>query len=184
MNGTKRFIAAEAAQQRGPYDEYPMLPPGIDPQVHLSRNDRPQPFYLICEHDCVLVTMTGTGRVLFPVGSVRYWDLESGDFVYVPGGTPHRIVPSEECVHLRYKAEKAGLEAVAWLCDECGHEMSRVVWDTAVELPQSAYQRACESFNTTAAARTCSECGHQHPPIDLSAFGWGRITAELASTGT
>ena len=43
----------DEAAKRGPYDEFPMFPPGIDPQIHVSRNNRPQPFHLICEHDTV-----------------------------------------------------------------------------------------------------------------------------------
>src|SRR5487761_1628997 len=142
-----RFVAPQEAATRGPYDEYPMLPPGIDPQLHLSRNDRPQPFHLICEHDTVLVVIAGRGKVEFTEGPVRYHMLRPGDFIYVPSGMPHRIVPETESVHLRYKAEHAGLEAVTWYCTGCGSELVRDVWDTADELPPEGYLRAATAFN-------------------------------------
>ena len=50
----------DAAKECGPYDELPVLVDGRDPQVHVSRNDRPQPFFLICSADTVLAQVTGT----------------------------------------------------------------------------------------------------------------------------
>ena len=174
-----RFAAFDEAARRGPYDEYPMLPAGVDPQICLSRNDRPQPFFLICEHDTVLVNMSGEGRVEFPDGPVRYHPVVPGDFVYVPSGTPHRIVPDGECVQLRYKAEHPGLEAVAWYCEGCGAEIVREVWDTAVEIPQEGYLRACREFNADPARRTCSSCGRIHKELDLSPYSWEAVAAEV-----
>ena len=174
-----RFAAFDEAARRGPYDEYPMLPAGVDPQICLSRNDRPQPFFLICEHDTVLVNMSGEGRVEFPEGPVRYHPVVPGDFVYVPSGTPHRIVPEGECVQLRYKAEHPGLEAVAWYCESCGAELAREVWDTAAEIPQEGYLRACREFNADAARRTCASCGRIHEEVDLSPYGWEAVAAEI-----
>src|SRR6185312_11278829 len=96
---------------------------GIDPQLHLSRNRVKQPFFLICEQDTMLAQMSGEARVEFRAGPVRYFDMTVGDFVYVPAGTPHRIVPKTESVHLRYKAEKPGLEAVAWYSEATGRHL-------------------------------------------------------------
>ena len=176
-----RFAIFNEAGKRGPYDEYPMFPPGVDPQIHLSRNDRAQPFYLMCEQDTLLVTMSGTGRVEYPEGPVRYHTLTAGDFVYVPGGTPHRIVPEGESVHLRYRPEVPGLEGVVWFCEGCGAELSRDVWDTGDELPQEGYARACDAFNADDNARTCAGCGTQHPAIDLSPYDWREVAAEIRS---
>ena len=120
MPQRRGFKTFAAAKESGPYDEYPMFPPNTDPQICLSRNDRPQPFFLVCEQDSVLVQMAGEGRVCFPEGPIRFHPLEPGDFVYVPGGTPHRILPETECVQYRFKAEHAGLEGVAWYCEGCG----------------------------------------------------------------
>ena len=180
MARKQRFAAFDEAQKRGPYDEYPMLPAGIDPQICLSRNDRQQPFYLICEHDTVLVNMSGEGRVEFPDGPVRYHPVVPGDFVYVPSGTPHRFAPDGECVQLRYKAEHPGLEAVAWYCEGCGAEVTREVWDTEEELPQAGYLRACLEFNAGTDRRTCSSCGQVHDKIDLTPYGWEAVAAEVS----
>jgi hypothetical protein len=155
-----------------------MLPAGIDPQLHLSRNTITQPFWLMCEHDTVLITIAGAGKVEFVAGPVRYHTLAPGDFVYVPSGTPHRIVPTAPCVHLRYKAEHAGLEGVAWYCEKCGAELHRDVWDTAEELPQEGYLRATQAFNADAKRRTC-KCGATHPMIDLAPFKWVEAAAEI-----
>lgn len=179
MARKQRFATFDEAAKRGPYDEYPMLPAGIDPQIHLSRNDRPQPFFLICQHDTVLVNMSGEGKVEFPDGPVRYHPLVPGDFVYVPSGTPHRIIPDGECVQLRYKPEHPGLEAVAWYCDGCGAELAREVWDTALEVSQEGYLRACRDFNATADRRKCAECGHTHDEIDLAPYRWEAVAAEV-----
>lgn len=179
MRWARGFATFEAAAQAGPYDERPMFPPGVDPQLCLSRNDRPQPFFLLCEQDTVLVDVAGTGRVEFPAGPVRYHTLQPGDFVYVPGGTPHRLVPETESVIFRFKAEHPGLEGVAWYCASCGTEVHRVEWDTAVELPQEGYLRACHAFNGDAALRACPGCGAAHPEVDLAGLRWGALAAEI-----
>src|ERR1700756_1908813 len=104
MRRKNRFETYKEAASRGNYDEMPMLELGIDPQLHLSRNSVAQPFFLICEQDTMLAQMAGEARVEFRAGPVRYFDMAVGDFVYVPAGTPHRILPKTESVHLRYKA--------------------------------------------------------------------------------
>lgn len=43
----KRMLQVfKEARHAGPYDEFPVLLEEIDPQLFLSRNDRPQPFFL------------------------------------------------------------------------------------------------------------------------------------------
>jgi hypothetical protein len=54
----------EAAKVRA-YSEMPMLPDDKQVQVHLSKNDRPQPFYLICGKDSLIALMSGAGKVEF-----------------------------------------------------------------------------------------------------------------------
>jgi 3-hydroxyanthranilate 3,4-dioxygenase len=171
--------AFKAAADLGSYDEFPVLVDGINPQVYLSRNTCPQPFFLVCERDSMLVQQAGTGRVYFKECSVLWHDLGPGDVAYVPAGTPHRFVPTTESVVARYKAEPAGLEGVAWYCEACGCELDRVEWDTAEELPQEAYVRACAAFNAEEGRRTCRACGALQPAIDLSGFRWLEIAAEL-----
>ena len=87
MARKRMFFTFKEAVERGPFDEYPVLPEETDPQLHLSRNDRVQPFYALCGKDTVIVQMSGTGRVEFRDASVNFFDLEVGDFVYVPAGT-------------------------------------------------------------------------------------------------
>jgi 3-hydroxyanthranilate 3,4-dioxygenase len=167
------------AVDAGPYDEYPVLPPGVDPQLFLSRNDRPQPFYLVCEKDTMLIQMSGTGVVEFRDSSVNFFKTAPGDHIYVPAGTPHRITPNGVAIQYRYKAEQSGLEAVAWYCLHCGAALHRETWDTGDVLPQEGYLRATTAFNTDSAKRTCAACGHVHPTIDLDAFRWATIAREL-----
>ena len=167
------------AREAGPYDEFPVLAENLDPQVHLSRNDRPQPFFLICERDSVLVQMSGEGRIEFQDSSVRYQTLAPGDFVYVPAGTPHRILPTTESVQLRFKARESGLEGVAWYCSSCGAEVWREEWDTAEELPQEGYWRACQAFNASPEQRICPTCGAEHPPADLTGIHWPEVSAAI-----
>ena len=165
--------------RRGPFDEYPVFPPGKDPQLCLSRNVGTQPFHLICEHDTILAQLSGTGRVSFRDGEVRYFDMKPGDFVYVPAGFASRYTAETPSIQYRYKPEKPGLEAVAWTCPSCAAELHRETWDTARELPQEGYLRATARFNGDAALRTCKACGAVHPPVDASASKWAEIAAEL-----
>src|SRR5258706_13484576 len=132
----KMVHAFEAAKNCGPYDELPVLVEDRDPQLHLSRNDRPQPFHLICSHDTLLAQIAGRATLHLEYSPVRYHRLEVGDVAYVPAGTPTRLVPDGVSVNIRYKPLHAGLEAVAWFCDTCGHEVHRDEFDTEVELPQ------------------------------------------------
>lgn len=174
MRRKNRFETYKEAADRGNYDEFPMLELGIDPQLHLSRNSVAQPFFLICEQDTIVAQMSGTARIEFRHSPVNYFNMALGDFVYVPGGTPHRLVPSSESVHLRYKAAQPGLEAVAWYKGE--EEVARVTWDCAKEVPQEAYLRACRAFNADASLRKGL------PEIDLKPFRWDKIGAEVKET--
>jgi 3-hydroxyanthranilate 3,4-dioxygenase len=168
-----------AALKAGNFDERPMLPDTLDLQIHLSKNNRPQPFFLICEHDTVLMAMSGEGRVEYKDASVNYHSYEMGDHVYVPAGVPHRIVPATESILYRYKLPESELEAVAWYCDGCGRELYREDWEIAAELPQEAYLRTTRAFNADRSRRTCSGCGTVHPEIDLAAFRWAEIAQEI-----
>ena len=176
----KRMIDTfKDAEALGPFDEYPVLVAGIDPQLHLSRNDRPQPFYLICGKDSLLVQMSGTATLSLKHPDVVNYRLIPGDFVYVPAGTPHRLIPNGVCINHRYKAENAGLEGVAWYCPQCGKELHRDVWDTQTELPQEAYARTTAQFNAKAELRHCSSCGAEHPLLELNEFRWASVAKEV-----
>ena len=88
MDRKRMLNGFKAAAEAGPYDEFPVLVPEVDPQVYLSRNDRPQPFYLICEKDTLLAQMAGTGRLFMKYSPVTVEPMQPGDFVYIPAGTP------------------------------------------------------------------------------------------------
>ena len=60
---------AEAAKT-GAYAEKSVLPDDIDIELRLSRNSVVQPFFLVCEHDTVLIAMSGRGEVRLKQSSV------------------------------------------------------------------------------------------------------------------
>ena len=171
--------AFRAAREVGSYDELPVLPESIDFQVHLSRNSIAQPFFLICEHDTMVAQLLGEGRIEFQLSNVLYHTLEPGDHVYVPAGTPSRLIPEGECVQIRYKPQHAGLEGVAWYCERCRTELWRYEFATAEELPQHAYKRACEQFNAEVSRRVCSNCGWEHPTLELRDMRWEDVARSL-----
>lgn len=170
------FAAAAAA---GPYDERPMLPDALDLQIHLSKNDRAQPFFLICEHDTVLFALSGDGHVEYKDAAVRHHSYAVGDHLYVPAGVPHRIVPASETIQYRYKLPESELEGVAWYCEHCGNELYREIWEIGAELPQAAYWRITGAFNGDAARRACKSCGVVHPMIDLAPYRWAALAEEI-----
>ncbi|PRQ09193.1 hypothetical protein [Enhygromyxa salina] len=175
----KTFFVFKEAPKLGPYDERPMLPDAIQTQVCLSRNDREQPFYLICEKDTLLAVFSGTSKVEFKDTGVKHFMLEPGDHVYVPAGAPTRLAAVTESVIMRYKASEPGLEGVAWYCESCGNELYRHVFDTAQTYPQEGYLSGCESFNEREAQRSCQRCGELHPPVDLAPYRWAELATQL-----
>ncbi|AJW97031.1 hypothetical protein QHI69_20335 [Burkholderia gladioli pv. gladioli] len=167
------------ATKLGSFDEFPVLRPEVDPQLLVSHSDVDQPFYLCCEKDCVVALVSGAARLEFASGSVRFFDMETGDFVYVPGGTPHRLRITQSGVQLRYKAREAGLESAIWYCSNCGSEVHQHLWDTASILSQDGYHIACEQFNLEEKNRVCPECGEAHSPVDVRAFRWQAVANTL-----
>jgi mannose-6-phosphate isomerase-like protein (cupin superfamily) len=177
----RMYYTFKDAANAGAYDEFPMLPVGVDPQLHMSRNDGVQPFWLILEKDSVIVQMSGAARVDMRDGPVLWEDVIPGDFLYIPAGTPHRVRPREPSIMYRFKAENAGLEAVAWYCESCNAQLWRRVWDTAQQSPQAGYLQACNEFNSRAEYRTCGACQTVHPMINLEGYRWAEIDQELSS---
>jgi 3-hydroxyanthranilate 3,4-dioxygenase len=182
FNRKKLVQVFEAAKTCGPYDELPVLVDGRDPQVHVSRNDRPQPFWLICSADTVLAQVTGTATVDLEHSPVRYHRMEPGDLVYLPAGTASRIRPDATSIHVRYKALHPGLEAAAWFCSSCGNEVHREEFDTEDELPQDAYWRACNAFNADVDLRRCGTCGVVHDPVDLTGIRWPEVAEAIRAS--
>lgn len=180
MKRRRMFQTFKAANEACEYTELPMLPVQVDPQVYLSRNSVAQPFFLICGKDTVIAQMSGEAQLLLKDSSVNTFTLTPGDNVYIPAGTPHRLVPLTDTVQLRYKAGKAGLEGVAWFCEQCGLELCRAEWDTAEVVSQRAYYDACRAFNENAQVKVCRRCGGEHPSVDLDRFtAWIDIAAAL-----
>ncbi|MGO9700922.1 MAG: cupin domain-containing protein [Xanthobacteraceae bacterium] len=177
----KTFQAWREAAKLGPYDEMPMLPDDKQVQVHLSKNDRPQPFYLICGKDSLLSLIAGAAKVEFKGTAVDHFALTPGSFVYVPAGAPHRIVPTGSTVMMRYKQMHAGLEGIAWYCDDCDAEIHREVWDTATTVSQLKYEEVTSHFAAHASLRTCRHCGSTHPAPDLEGFRWSDVAREIAA---
>lgn len=177
----KTFQVWREAAKLGAYAEMPMLPEDKQVQVHLSKNDRPQPFYLICGKDSLLALMSGAATVEFKGTAVDHFALKLGSFVYVPAGAPHRIVPRESSVMLRYKQMQAGLEGAAWYCAGCDAEIYREVWDTVTDVSQAKYQEVCARFAGDVALRTCRQCGSIHPAPDLEGLTWADAAREIAA---
>lgn len=178
-----RFADAfELAAEAGPYGFWPMLPPGLDPQFHVSLNDRPQPFHLVHEHDAVLVHFTGHGSVRFPEGPVRWHPLVPGDHVYLPAGLPYRVVTQERCVQLLMKAAVPALEAVAFSCESCERLIDRVDVDPGDDPVQRHYHRICSAFNDDDDRRRCPACGTVAPAVDLTPYTWLDIADQIEAT--
>jgi 3-hydroxyanthranilate 3,4-dioxygenase len=180
----KTFQTWREAVEVGAYDEMPMLPDDKQVQVHLSKNDRPQPFYLVCGKDTLISLMSGGAKVEFKGTAVDHFALKPGSFVYVPAGAPHRIVPERTSVIMRYKQMHAGLEGVAWYCESCDEEIYRAVWDTATELSQLKYEEVSSRFAANATLRTCRHCGSIHAAPDLEGFRWSEAAREIAAASS
>jgi rubrerythrin len=86
-------------------------------------------------------------------------------------------------VNLRYKALHAGLEGVAWFCEECGQEIHRVEFDTDNSIPQDEYWKGCEAFNADAEHQRCPGCGAEHAPVDLSGIRWLEVAEAIRASG-
>ncbi len=177
------FNLFREGRKLGSFDEFPMLRPEVDPQLHASFNSVDQPFHLLCEKDTIIAQVTGRSRVTFREGATRYFDLGVGDCVYVPGSIPHRITTLEPGFVNRYKAVNPGLEATVWYCESCGEELKRFTWRNEDLPPQIGYLSGCEQYNADPAGRTCEKCGAAHDPINMDAFRWGAIAEALSADG-
>jgi hypothetical protein len=169
----------ELALEVGPWDERPVAPPFADPQVYMSRGSGAQPFFLICAKDTVVMQITGSADVQFRYTGLRHTRLEIGDMLYVPAGTPCRIEPREESIHLRYKAINPGLEGAAWFCPSCDAEVWRYEFDAELAPVHQGYLDACRAFNAEPRHRTCGVCQAVLPAIDIAGYRWAQIAEEL-----
>lgn len=174
------FNLFREASRLSSFDDFPLLRPEVDPQLHASRNEVDQPFWLSCEKDSVLAQMSGASRVAFREGPVRHFDTAIGEFVYVPAGTFHRIHVVEPGIMLRYKAQEIGSERIGFFCDDCGDELSGLVWDSSAPV-QLGYAEAIDRFNADELLRTCGTCGKEHTQIDADRFRWRAVAAAISA---
>jgi hypothetical protein len=175
-------VLKESSLVWGSFDDFPVVPEGVEPSPHLSRNKVPQPFYLITSQDEVLVTMAGEGEVRFQDPERTVLRIGPGDVVYLPARLPSRIVPDSELIQVRIKDVPPFTEAVAWFCDACGNLLYRVEFTAAV--PQRHYWAAVLAYNTDPTRRTCESCRHEHGPIDLGGLAWDEVADALEATAT
>lgn len=169
----------DLAEEIGSWDERPVAPPFADPQVAMSHGSVPQPFFLICSKDTIVIQATGSADAHLRYTGVRHTRMEMGDMIYVPAGVPCRIEPREESLHLRFKAVTPGLEGIAWFCPGCDAEVWRHEFDAERMHVQQGYLDGCREFNADEALRTCGTCQTVHPPVDISAYRWAEVLEAL-----
>jgi hypothetical protein len=172
-------IFAAAAGCIGSHDDYPIMPKGTDPMSCVSRNRVPQPFFLISEHDQVIVMFAGRTKVELPGSSMESTELKPGESLYIPAGQASRIVPITESVQLKWRGEPGGWEAAAWYCPRCHAEVFSREFNTAEQPPQECYWQVCNEFNSDAQLRTCGECGAVCDPADLSDIRWSEVARDI-----
>lgn len=170
-------VFKEAQRVWGSHDDYPVGPKGTDPMPYLSRNRVPQPFFLVAEDDQVLIQMSGEGTLELRETEPAVMRLVPGDTVYIPAGTPTRVLPDRENIQVRLRAEPPTREAAAWYCPACGDLVHSE--ELAPGLFHEHAWRAVQAFNADTALRTCKACSHVHPPVDLGDIAWPEVAAAL-----
>lgn len=171
-------IFAAANQTIGSYDDFPLLNPGIDPMVYLSRNKVPQPFWLSSDKDQTILNLSGLCRIEFKDCEYNYMQIEPGDAVYLPAGIPNRLIPNGECLQLRFKAEPPGHEAINFYCQRCHHLIYNKSFDAGEEIAQQVYWEACQEYNSNQPSRTC-HCGEVSLPVDLTGILWPQVVENI-----
>lgn len=176
-----RFLNIFAAANRtiGSYDDFPVLNPGIDPMVHLSRNKVPQPFWLSSDKDQAILNLSGRCRIEFKDCEYNYMQLESGDAVYLPAGVPNHLIPDGECLQLRFKPEPPGHEEISFYCQRCDRRIYSKSFDAGVELAQQVYWESCQEYNRNQPIRTCQNCDQVANPVDLTGIVWPQVVANI-----
>jgi AraC-like ligand binding domain len=171
----KALNVYDAAKEcRGSHDEWPVFPRGTDPMPYVNRYSVAMPFFLAGEKDQLVIVMAGRARVHLAGDNPTHLDLELGDFCYLPAGQPHRLVPDEEVIHVRYKAEPAGFEAAIWYCAGCGRELFAHEFDAVVSAT-SRYLDACDIYNASETVRTCNACSAVGAPVSLDGIAWSAL---------
>lgn len=177
--GRATTIFAAAEECLGSHDDFPIMPEGTDPMSCVSRNRVAQPFFLVSEHDQILLLFAGQTRVELHGSSMSQAQLKPGESLYIPAGQPSRIVPLSESVQLKWRAEPGGWEAAVWFCAQCDSEVFVKEFNTSEQLPQECYWAACNEFNSDAALRTCEKCGTVLNPADLDDIRWPDVARQI-----
>lgn len=168
----------QAAEAAGSYDEWPLLPPDVDPQARLSCNTVDQPFFAGFDHDTCLAQLTGEATVEFIDSRYLATALSPGDWLYLPAGIHHRVVPQKPALQLRYVGREAHWEEAVFLCG-CGERRSSHSWNTGVTLPQEGFSTAVAQHDSLALEGVlCSRCGTTVEAIGTQ-FRWDEIAAWL-----
>ncbi len=175
-----RFLNIFGASNRtiGSYDDFPVLTPGIDPMVYLSRNKVPQPFWLSSDKDQTILNLSGRCRIEFKDCEYNYMQLEPGDAVYLPAGIPNHLIPDGECLQLRFKAEPAGHEEISFYCQRCNHLLYSKSFDAGEEIAQQVYWETCQEYNRNQVG-TCQNCGEVAAPVDLTGIFWPQVVENI-----
>lgn len=79
--------------------------------------------------------------------------------MYIPAGTPHRYLPNDESIQLKYKASQPGAEAVVWHCTRCDSELFRHTFDPTNTTVETGYRQGDMAFNVDPGPHTCRSCG-------------------------
>ncbi|MBV9385631.1 MAG: hypothetical protein JOZ78_04290 [Chroococcidiopsidaceae cyanobacterium CP_BM_ER_R8_30] len=176
-----RFLNIFGAANRtiGSYDDFPVLNPGLDPMVYLSRNRVPQPFWLSSDKDQTILNLSGYCRIEFKDCEYNYMQLEPGDAVYLPADIPNRLIPGGECLQLRFKAEPPGHEKISFYCQRCNHHLYGKSFDAGEEIAQQVYWETCQEYNRDQPSRTCHNCGEVAPPVDLTDIFWLQVVENI-----
>jgi 3-hydroxyanthranilate 3,4-dioxygenase len=128
---------------------------GPNQRTDFHINPTPELFYQLEGH-LTLRTRTATGELEdILVGP--------GDIFLLPGGVPHSPQRSAGSVGLVVEQLRPNqqLDALAWFCPNCGHELYReafVLTNVETQFPP-IFQR----FYDSETHRTCSRCGTVHP---------------------
>jgi len=173
----------DLADAVGAFDEWPLLPEPVDPQVALSRAPVPMPFHLAIDHDTLLVQIKGEATVAFADGPVREMEVAPGDYVYLPAGLPHRVIPRSSSLQLRFSGREAHAERASFRCEGCSAELGSTAWSSASTLRQEGFGGALDAFAEDGAGGPCPGCGTVAPAVGAAAFRWDEVARELRARG-
>lgn len=172
-------IFGTANRTIGSYDDFPVLNPGIDPTVYLSRNKVPQPFWLSSDKDQTILNLSGRCRIEFKDCEYNYMQLEPGDAVYLPSGIPNHLIPDGECLQLRFKAEPPGHEEISFYCQCCNYVLHSKSFDASEDIAQQVYWDSCQDYNRNESIRTCQNCSKVAAPLDLTDIVWPQVVENI-----